>query len=54
MPESEPDEGDTLRRRFSESSQHPAGPEVARSSFSRRLQHNHTLGRILTDGDVLR
>lgn len=52
MTHSEEDGEDTLRRRFSVSSE----PEldVLRSSISRRLDNSRTFGRLMTDGDLLR
>lgn len=56
MPQSEGDGGDTLRRRFSSSSKDgpEAEPEAVPASIRRRLQHTHTFGRFMTDGDILR
>ena len=54
MPQSEGDDGDTLRHRFSVSSRdEPEEPEL-RSSLKRRLEHTHTFGRLMTDADILR
>jgi len=54
MPQSEGDEGDALRRRYSTSSKDEPEAAELRSSINRRLEHTHTFGRFMTDGDILR
>ena len=54
MPQSEGDDGDTLRRRFSVSSRDESEVPALQSSLNRRLEHTHTFGRFMTDADILR
>jgi len=54
MPQPEDDEGDALRRRYSTSSKDEPEAAELRSSINRRLEHTHTFGRFMTDGDILR